>query len=261
MRRLALLVVAVAASACSHTYFQYAPAVPERDQIARTTAAIVAAADAHDVGAVAARLDPEGRKASLLAVHDLVGKKSDAVKLLDGFVMAVLFMGAWDIAFGGNGESAVDLWTKGAPFVKDQIEKAVGQSLFGGGASSGTGLAPNIVDELAGGPEERRAKLAPKLVADEPPGCTFDRVIVSYRASILDHVDWDWAATSRTFAKWRRDVRGIHLVKLACGDRVGLWLMDAYETGDPLLVGWHYFTTDEWAKVEPKLTTKLELDR
>src|SRR5215470_17069609 len=76
-------------SSCSHTYFQYAPHQPELDALGRSTAALIAAGERGNAEAVAGFIDVDGRKATLLAAHDLVDDRSPAGKALHNLVAAI----------------------------------------------------------------------------------------------------------------------------------------------------------------------------
>lgn len=257
---------ALSASACSHTYFQYHPAAPESDAISSATGALLSAGASKSTADVGPRLDPDGRVATIFAAHDLIAMRHpDVIAPLDGFLTLAAFATFFSYAFG---DSPMDdaFYEHGFAWAKAEVEKAVALSLLGHSGDAGAppsmnGVAPSLLDEFSGSTDVRRARLATMFVGDLPLSCKLDKVLVSYRASILDHVEWNWAQSSKRFLAWKESVRAIHFLQLGCDGKVGLWMMDSYATGDPLLVGWHYFTPEEWTHVEPKLRAKLELDR
>ncbi len=242
--------------ACSHTYFQFTPNATETADLVRAEEALLAAGAAKDEAAIAPRMDPDGRKATFLAAHDLIGQKTDAGKALDGLAVATILVAALDGTFGAGGEVGSDFVERATPWFRDQVEKGVASKVFG--KVNLRGLVPAMGEEFFPSADSRRARLATRFAAELPEGCVAAGIIVSYRASILDHVEWDWAAQSRTFAAWRKEVRAIHLAKLACGEKTGLWMLDTYDR-EIRLVGWHYFSPKEWAAVEPRLKKSLEL--
>ena len=239
---------------CSHADFQYEPAAPEAKRLVDTPASLIAAGEAKDTGAVAGMMDPEGRKAMLLIAHDVAGQKSEAARAIDALALGIMI----GMAFGAEDAELIDFAEKGLEYFKPRMESELATSLLAKGSASK--LLPDLVADMKDRPEVRRPKLAASFIAGLPSGCRTATPIVSYNASILDHIDYDWAKESTTFDGWKARVRAMHLVRVDCAEKIGLWVMSSYADETPRLAAWHYFTPAQWAKLEPKIDDKLELE-
>src|SRR5262249_42052012 len=142
-----------------------------------------------------------------------------------------------------------DIFDRLAAYLERGLGAELGLPLRAGVQGAGT-FGDRIIGELAG---DRRAAMARELVADAPAGCAFDQILVSYDAAILRHVKFEKALWSRTFKSWKEGVRSLHLAQARCPNRVGLFLLDAYEPAQPLIIGWRFITPEQWVRLEPKL--------
>jgi hypothetical protein len=254
-------VALVLAVACGHTVFQFRPSGAQASALDAAVQRFVAASQTKNGALVADDVDLEGRKAFFeLTLHFAQTQTRagrELVALAGLFAMIVI-----PLAYvGGTDTPLLDILYDRARDLAVAMEAELGP-LLPETADAGTGTKlGDLATAVAARQNEASRTHVERLVAsgfaDELHECAASR-LVSYHASLLNHLDSE--PSGHTYLAWKEHVRAAHLYVVRCRERDGVVLFDDYDDRPrPGLVGWRFFTHDEWARLEPRVRRALAL--
>ena len=258
-----VLVVALATS-CSHTLFQFRPSGAQAEALDAAVVRFVAAADHSEGSALTADLDLEARKALLqLAVH-LALTKTEPGRKISGMLVALLVVFAV-LAFAGGDKDDVEglldcFRSMAAPLAEQLIEEFGGPGA--GDARSGEAAIDRVsaaaADRSRETPGDRAQRITSGAFPSPTGGSCHAAWKVSYRASVLDHLDSE--PFGRTYHAWKAHARAVHLFAVRCAGLDGAVLFADYQDRPGVgLVAWHFVTHEQWPRIESRIDRTLEL--
>lgn len=249
--RLLALVSVLAASGCSHTFFQFHINQVEQSEIMGARNALVQSAG--DVNTLARVVDVNGRRAAETLVAGMTVEQTEADPQYQRLTRA-LYLGLL-----ADGEDPISALDSEISMIAARVAQRVavhGLNQFGlGGLAAMVGV---VVPDDSG---QRLREMQATLVRGQFGACTQLVPIISYDAAILGHIHSQLAENDPVYVDWRSRVRAIHLVRFACptGSFLVVFTKNAGEAG-VRAIGWHHVTPQQWQVLEPRLRHALDLN-
>jgi hypothetical protein len=262
MRWIALGCVALVG--CSHKNFQFRPSGSEEDVLRGRVTVALQAMEHGEAGTLKGITDAKGRGAILSVGADLAEAKSPELAQLRGALwIAALVLGHTAARHPEKlprREQAAADWLRKE--LADRLGEDVAQELTGAKTErpSFGSIMKRIEAVRRDGDLDGELE---RITATRPAGCTYARPYVSYDLWLLRHVEWT-SHESALVQAWKKDIRKLHLVEVSCvppNEKAhGVMLFSDYG-GDaaPLLVGWRFFTEEQWGQVRARIDDSLEL--
>jgi len=234
---------------CSHTYFQFDVSPNELAWIENTQRGL--AASSTNPGALGQVVDLQGRRATETLLAGVTIEQTQADAQYEQLVHA-LYLGV--MADGEDPLAALDADTT-------LMAARVGQRVAAQGLNQlGLGGIAQMVSGVGDSDQQRLREMSASLTRNQIGTCVEGRVVVSYDAGILGHIDSSLADSDPNYRAWRDRVQALHLVRFACRSGHVLMVMTRNRGESGLrVIGWHFMSPQQWQVVEPRLRETFDL--